>query len=175
MVGRKATWPEFFLALASAVMIGHNLSLSRMAGQAQSAMFFYARNPWVGPMNLGSTLLCAMVCLIVGAWLVQPGRSRLWGPSLLVICCLGAAAGWSEAVLAARFVSGSRFVLEGLPVLPLSGYGLLGSQAFLTYMLASVVRRGGAKPPFGLVLMWAVGLLFAQWLAWDSVLRSVHP
>lgn len=94
---------------------------------------------------------------------------------MLVICCLGAAAGWSEAVLAARFVSGSRFVLEGLPVLPLSGYGLLGSQAFLTYMLASVVRRGGAKPPFGLVLMWAVGLLFAQWLAWDSVLRSVHP
>ncbi|MGE0001265.1 MAG: hypothetical protein AB7F50_11020 [Fimbriimonadaceae bacterium] len=175
MVARRATWPEFLLALATAVMIGHNLSLARTADQSQSAMFFYWQNPWVGPMNLGSTLLCGAVCLGVAAWIGMPGRGRLFGPLLLVFCCIGAAGAWSEAVLAARAEASAGYVLAGLPILPLSSYGLVGSQAFLTYILSSVVRRGGARPPFGLVLLWSVGLLCTQWLAWDGVLRTTQP
>lgn len=153
-------------------MVGHNLSLARQAEQSQSAMWFYATNPWVGPIRAGSTVLGCATVVAVAWWIGSPGRAKLLGPVMLVLCSLGTATAWSESLLAAKFVDPARYSLVGLPVLPLANYGLLGSQAFLTYILASVVRRGGARPTLGLVFLWAVGLALAQWFAWDAVLHN---
>lgn len=170
-MSRPAGWPEWLLAVACATLAAHTLSVVKQSQTLQSGLYFYTQAAPVGPVRAGALAVDASAIALTALWIARPGWGAWIGRGLAAVSCAGIALSWYELGLAFKTVGSATFSLGGLPMLPLANLGIAGSSVFLAYLVARFALRSG-RSLGGVVALIAVALFFAQWAAWEAVLRA---
>lgn len=167
---RASGWPDWLFAAGCTAMAAHTLSIAKQSEAMQSGLYFYSQSAHVPAARGLALAIDSAVLAAVCVWVAKPGWSAWIRPLLPALAALGAASCWFEVIQAERFLRLGDVRLPAMPAVPMANLGLVGSQAFLTYILVVLARRTGRRLSCAAMLL-AVGLGVAQWLAWESISR----
>lgn len=159
--------------LCTAMIADCMANLSQM-DVPQTAPFYYSQTPGVIGMQLTSIGLNVLVLVLLIAWIItQKNESPLKG-FVMGLSAMGSGLIWTELMIARGTQPNATYVLSGLPYHPVSSWGLLGAQAYITYLIFQL--------PDGRLNWWMGALLKAAfaacaWLVqisvWDVLWRSI--
>ncbi len=165
---------EWVTSFACAGLVAADIFIARGTDIINSAESIYNRLPFpqlTHVLGLGIDFAFLLVCLF---WIFFPavkGRARI---ALMVLSIIGIFLFWVEAIFALQKGHGPVYVLRELPFRPLTNFGLIGSQVFVTY-LTFLFPSGKMPQSMSLLvkLALAISFFFAQNLVWDGISQAI--
>lgn len=163
---------EWLLSLAAMGLVAHQMLVLLTPHASQTAIRYYLRTPGTAAWHGLAALVDALVPVMVLWWLLRGRQAARVGLGLLLVSLAAILIGWIELVRLSQPSPRSIYVLTDLPFRPVVNAGVLGAQAYLTYLIA--------KTPNAFPVAWASwlvkGLLaaaafFAQMAIWDMLSR----
>lgn len=162
---------EWLAGLSATVLLGYQSTLLQSAMRAQTGFRYYVEDHHTVWMHQGAQAINASILLLALCGFF----ARSWLPTLrrLMYAAMGAGAAlvWWELVNLSRLPPTATYAFDQLPYIPVNNLGVLGSQVFLTMLLAAVRLRGvPALQAFGIKAALVLGLFFAQLALWETFL-----
>jgi hypothetical protein len=130
---------------------------------------YYFDSAWISQIHWAALVIDGLMFLLVATWLVRPFRG-VPRTLLAVVAVVGIALCWGELFYALRLQQGAVYVLQDLPFRPVNNGGVIGAQAFGTYLILRSPSERLKGWRFWLVsVALSVALWFFQVVLWQIV------
>lgn len=162
---------EWIGGFMGTLLFGYQSTLLQSAARPHSGFRYYVEEHhtlWIHQFALvlnASIVLLALSGFYARAWLPQLrlGMRSAMGLGVFLI--------GFELVNLSRMPATATYAFGQLPYIPVNNLGLLGSQLYLTMLLAALPLRGvPALQAFGIKAALAIGLFLAQNMVWEMFL-----
>lgn len=124
---------EWLLAFATMALAATEFQLRTTQGRVHSSLTYYFQEPGIAPIHFAATVLDVLIFAVPVVWILS-SRGTACKAVMMVLCSVGVALCWIEAVRASG-LQGGVYSLQSLPYAPLNNFGLIGAQVFGTYLV----------------------------------------
>lgn len=167
-------WQEWALSFVCTLLVGYGAFVGREMADPQAAERYYSQLPGVQAFQIGGLAVSLGVLVSTLAWIVLRRSAWLMGV-VRVLAVAGILLAWGEIVRASNSQPDPVFVLNQLPFRPVNNMGVVGAQAFASYL----ILRGpsGSGSPWAWLLAKA-GLSVCVWMfqlvVWDQLRNGLR-